>query len=270
MSRIIFKYDGIIDEIIGDAILAVFGAPEDHGNDPERAVACAIDMQNQLARLNREITAKGALPMEMGIGINTGEVIVGNIGSRERMKYGIVGDTVNRASRIESNSVGGQILIGQSTFDLVQDIVDAKAPGNMMMKGLKKPLVFYPVVAIKGGDYNQALDPRTTEETRVDINIPFTCWPIRDKKIIEIPVSGETLSMDEKNIYARMNEALPLYTDVKLKLDFCMEAHCFDAMYAKTTKVKGSKETAVTRFIITSMAEKDRTLLDKWRDQAAG
>jgi len=100
MSVIIHKYDGIIDEIIGDSILAIFGAPESHGNDPERAVACALEMQNALTPLNNEILTSGYPPLEMGIGINTGTVIVGNIGSELRMKYGIVGAAVNTAARI--------------------------------------------------------------------------------------------------------------------------------------------------------------------------
>jgi len=270
MSRIILRYDGIIDEIIGDAILAVFGAPEDHGNDPERAIACAIEMQNCLKNLNREITTQDTPPMEMGIGINTGQVIVGNIGSKERMKYGIVGDTVNRASRIESNSIGGQVLIGQSTFDLVKDMVQFSPPGNMMMKGLKKPLVFYPVIAVHSPDYHQKLLPMEKGETQVPIKIPFTCHTIRDKKVSPLSISGETRSMDKTNIYARIPVPLPPFTDVKLKLDFCIDAHCFDDIYAKTIEPATSGNDSKTRFSITAMEEKDKVLLDKWMDQATG
>jgi len=270
MSHIILKYDGIIDEIIGDAILAVFGAPEAHANDPERAVACALDMQNCLRDLNRELTAAGGPPMEMGIGINTGQVIVGNIGSRQRMKYGIVGDTVNRASRIESNSVGGQVLIGQSTFDLVKDMVTAQPPGNMMMKGLKKPLVFYPVTAIASPDYRRELIPPQKKPIRAPIKIPFTCHPIRDKKVSDIPISGETRSMDNKNIYGVTAIPLSPFTDVKLKLDFCIDAHCFDDIYAKTMDLQTDGENHQVRFSITAMEEKDKALLDRWMAQAEG
>ncbi|MCG8635461.1 MAG: adenylate/guanylate cyclase domain-containing protein [Desulfobacterales bacterium] len=268
MSKIILRYDGIIDEIIGDAILAVFGAPDSHGNDPERAVACAIEMQNCLADLNREITASGALPLEMGIGINTGQVIVGNIGSELRMKYGIVGDTVNRASRIESNSIGGQVLIGRTTFDLVKDYVTSLPPRNMMMKGLKKPLVFYSVTAINGPDFRVALSSSQNRGARIPIRIPFTCWTIQDKIISTIPITGETLSMDEKNIYAKTTVPVSPYTDVKLELDFCIDAHCFDEIYAKT--IEADPLGQHTRFSITAMREKDKALLAKWMNQATG
>ncbi|MCG8619971.1 MAG: adenylate/guanylate cyclase domain-containing protein, partial [Desulfobacterales bacterium] len=256
MSRIILKYDGIIDEIIGDAILAVFGAPESHGNDPERAIACAIEMQNCLNDLNRDIAASGFPPMEMGIGINTGQVIVGNIGSDVRMKYGIVGDTVNRASRIESNSIGGQVLIGRSTYTSVRDVITSLPPRNMMMKGLKKPLVFYSVTAIHSPDFNVSLTSDRHQSNRVPIRIPFVCRTIQNKQVSPIPISGETLSMDDKTIYARTATAVPPYTDVKLELDFCIDAHCFGDIYAKALEEDlNSGHTGQTRFSITAMGE---------------
>ena len=158
MSKVIIEYDGIIDEFIGDAILTVFGVPEEHDDDPRRAVACALAMQNELAELNNEITREGYPSLEMGIGINTGSVIVGNIGSEIRAKYGIVGAAVNMACRIESNTVGGEVLIGESTYRLVKELVTADPPHTVMMKGLKRPLVNYPVTAI-GPPYGIKLIP---------------------------------------------------------------------------------------------------------------
>ena len=106
MTQVIERYDGVIDEFIGDAILTVFGIPEEKTDDAERAVACALAMQQTLAELNREMVEDGLPMLEMGIGINTGPVVVGNLGSEARTKYGIVGAVVNIASRIESNTLG--------------------------------------------------------------------------------------------------------------------------------------------------------------------
>ena len=80
----------------------------------------------------------------MGIGINTGPVILGNIGSASRVKYGVVGAAVNTTSRIESNSLGGQVLLGEATYDLIKDAVQVEKPRTAMMKGISRPLVFYP------------------------------------------------------------------------------------------------------------------------------
>jgi len=112
MTEVIQTYGGMIDEFIGDAILVVFGVPEPMPDDAARAVACGMAMQKALMQLNNEIVKEDFPPLEMGIGINTGTVIAGNIGSEMRLKYGIVGAPVNIASRIESDSVGGQVLVG--------------------------------------------------------------------------------------------------------------------------------------------------------------
>ncbi len=269
MSKIILRYDGIIDEILGDAILAVFGAPETHGDDPERAIACAIEMQNCLETLNQEIIGSGYPALEMGIGINTGHVIVGNIGSELRMKYGIVGDAVNRASRIESNSIGGQVLIGKSTYTFVQGKVTAMPPKNIMMKGMKQPLVFYEISAIETPEYQVKLKASPVLNACLTIKLPFQCWTIQDKKVSPLPILGETLAMDLNSIYATTELPLEMFTDIKLKFDFCIEAHCFDDIYAKSMATQTEQNRSCTRFSITAMDEKDRDIIKKWMQEAS-
>jgi len=268
MSRIILKYDGIIDEIIGDAILAVFGAPENHGDDPERAIACALEMQNSLIKLNAENIQSGYPPLEMGIGINTGNVIVGNIGSELRMKYGIVGSTVNTAARIESNSIGGQVLIGESTFMHARAIITAESPRNIMMKGMKKPLVFYSISAIES-DYIVSLKASVSMDTGLSIRLPFQYWTInKDKKIDMIARLGETIKLDSNTIDAFISPALDPFTDIKLKFDFCIDAHCFEDIYVKTLSIETEENQKFNRLRITSMDRKDRAIIEKWMAQA--
>lgn len=268
MSKIILKYDGIIDEIIGDAILAVFGAPESHGDDPERAIACALEMQNSLIELNKEIIQSKYPPVEMGIGINTGNVIVGNIGSDLRMKYGIVGSTVNTAARIESNSIGGQVLIGEPTFKQVSEKIKAEPPRNIMMKGLKEPLVFYCVSAINS-KYSVSLKSPVTADSSLTIKLPFQCWTIRDKKVNTIPRFGETIRLNDNTMDAFISPALESFTDIKLKFDFCIDAHCFEDIYAKSLSIETGQTREFNRLSITSMDQKDRNIIKKWMAQAA-
>jgi class 3 adenylate cyclase len=268
MSKIILKYDGIIDEIQGDSILAVFGVPEKHETDPFRATACAIAMQNALDVLNNDFIREGHPPLDMGIGINTGSVVVGNIGSEVRMKYAVVGSTVNTASRIESNTVGGQILLGESTYDLVKETVTCDAPQAFMMKGIKKPLVVYSVKNI-GPPYNLELKLQETLETGVHMNLPFRCWKVEHKKIGDSAVSGETVMLSENLITASIVPGFDPLTDIKLVFDFCVEAHCFEDIYAKVLSVKEKDETFVHQLQITSIDPKDRGILDQWMKDAS-
>ena len=116
-------------------------------------------MQHALDGLNNTFIHEGHPPFEMGIGINTGSVVVGNIGSEVRMKYAVVGSAVNYAARIESNTVGGQVLIGESTYNLIKELLTCEAPQAFVMKGVKRPLVAYSVIKI-GPPYNLELKVR--------------------------------------------------------------------------------------------------------------
>ncbi len=268
MSKIILEYDGIIDEIQGDSILAVFGVPDKNETDPIRAAACAVTMQNALDELNHTFIREGHPPLEMGIGINTGSVVVGNIGSEVRMKYAVVGPAVNTAARIETNTVGGQVLIGESTYDLIKELVVCEAPQVFMMKGLRKPLVAYTVKQI-GPPYNLELKLRPVIETGVHMNLPFRCWKVLDKKIDDDEIPGETIMLSENAITAAIASSFEPLTDIKLNFDFCVEAHCFEDIYAKVLSVDEKDGIPVHQLQITSIVPKDRAILDQWMKYAS-
>lgn len=117
MAEIIMAHDGTVDEFIGDAILALFGAPVAKADDSARAIACALAMQAEMDAINARNIADGLPSIDIGIGINTGEVVAGNIGSKKRAKYGVVGHAVNVTSRIEDQTLPGEILVAKSTLD---------------------------------------------------------------------------------------------------------------------------------------------------------
>jgi len=148
MTKIILKYQGTIDEFIGDAILVLFGAPVLREDDAQRAVACALEMQLAMKEVNARNRAAGYPVVAQGIGINTGEAVVGNIGSEKRSKYGVVGRNVNLTARIESFTVGGQILISQSTKEDCRAELRIDDTIEIMPKGFTKPVSIYEVGGI--------------------------------------------------------------------------------------------------------------------------
>jgi class 3 adenylate cyclase len=128
MTDIIIAHGGTINEFIGDAIFAVYGAPVPHPDHAERAAASALAMQYAMAELNRASAARGWPHFEMGIGLNTGEAVVGNIGSEQRAKYAVVGAAVNLAARVEGCTVGGQIFLSPATYEQTRHLVEVAAP----------------------------------------------------------------------------------------------------------------------------------------------
>jgi class 3 adenylate cyclase len=145
MIDIIFQNEGTLDKFMGDAILAFFGAPISFGDDALRAVRAAIAMQRRLSELNQEWQKDGRPRVKMGIGISTGEVIVGNIGSEKRMEYTVIGQHVNYAQRIEglTKEIPYDILIGESTYNGVRDSVSAEPFGPLSIDGIRTPMTIY-------------------------------------------------------------------------------------------------------------------------------
>ncbi len=140
MVEVIQQCGGTIDEIIGDAILVLFGAPVSMQDDPRRAVLCALGMQKAMKAVNDQNLQNGWPPIEMGVALHTGEVVVGNIGSVKRSKYGVVGRTINTTARIESFTVGGQIIVSPTLMDCAGRGLVLGGEVEVHAKGMKEPL----------------------------------------------------------------------------------------------------------------------------------
>lgn len=145
MTDIIMAHQGTIDEFIGDAILAVFGAPRSCGEDADRAVRCALAMQAAMAGINERNRAEGLPELSTGIAINTGDVIAGNIGSERRSKYGFVGHPMNVTSRIEGQTAGGEILISDSTLSALTGHYRLTGSREIQVKGIEESILVHRV-----------------------------------------------------------------------------------------------------------------------------
>lgn len=121
MSQIILRHGGSIDKFMGDSIMALFGAPEAIENDIEAALRCAIEMQQAMQAINAVNHRLGMAPLFMGIGINTGEVVAGHLGSQYHSEYTVIGDEVNLTSRVEAHRLRGQILLSEKIYQQARD-----------------------------------------------------------------------------------------------------------------------------------------------------
>lgn len=137
--------EGMLDKFIGDAMMAIFGTPFPHDDDPDRAVRCAIDMMNKLRDFNADRKARGLMEIDIGIGLNTDTVVSGNIGSPKRMDYTVIGDGVNLAARLESGTkqYGAHILISEFTFKALKGTYRYRAMDHVVVKGKTEPVAIY-------------------------------------------------------------------------------------------------------------------------------
>ena len=153
MTEAVFVNEGTLDKYIGDCVMAIFGAPVAHPDDPLRAIKAALDMKQRVCRLKEEWCKKMKIPevesFEIGTGIHTGEVIAGNIGNINRMEYTVVSTAVNLASRLENTAEPGQILISRSTYELTKGLINAKELPPVNLKNISKPVEVYEVIDLK-------------------------------------------------------------------------------------------------------------------------
>jgi len=148
-ANCIFKYDGTLDKFIGDAAMAIFNAPlllEDH---PMRAVEAAWAMKEGSAALERKLIERFGFGVKFGLGIHTGPAVFGNIGSKSRMDYTAIGDTVNTTARLESNAKPGQIILSDAVYQVVKDRVKANSLGEIKVKGKEQGISIYELEGLK-------------------------------------------------------------------------------------------------------------------------
>lgn len=148
MTDIIMAHQGTIDEFIGDAILAVFGAPQRRDDDADRAVDCALAMQAAMDGINALNRAEGLPEIHTGIALNTGDVIAGNIGSERRSKYGFVGHPMNVTSRIEDRTAGGEILASDSTVQSLKGKFRTGTTREIEVKGINETIVVHQILGV--------------------------------------------------------------------------------------------------------------------------
>jgi adenylate cyclase len=156
VTDIVIRHGGHLNKFVGDEAMIVFGTPAPNPQHAEAAVRAALDIQAEIARINREMKT-GHVSFEVGIGINSGEIVAGNLGSPKRMEYTVIGDNVNVASRLTALAKGGEILISKQTFESIEDnsrltVIDR---GKVSVKGKKLEITIYNVMRLDEGKHEK-------------------------------------------------------------------------------------------------------------------
>src|SRR6185503_439473 len=145
MVETLFKYEGTLDKFMGDGIMALWGAPVAHPDDPLRCVSCALEQMEVLGRYNRKQLEIGQPPLAIGIGVHTGPVVAGYIGSSKALSYTVIGDTANTSARLCGAAGPGQILISASTLAQLGSRFDYQELPPLQLKGKEKPFRCYAI-----------------------------------------------------------------------------------------------------------------------------
>jgi PAS domain S-box-containing protein len=259
MVKVIKAYKGTIDEFIGDAILVLFGAPTWQEDDAERAVACAVAMQLAMVTVNEQNRQEELPEVEMGIGVHTGQVVVGNIGSAERTKYGVVGSHVNLTSRIQSYTTGGQILISETTRNEVGPILKIGKQIEIKAKGVEHPINLAEILGIEGP--HKLFLPQTAEVlVPLAQAISFKYAVVEGAHLSEGMFRGRLLKLSAKAAEARLENPVPKFSNLEIHLTGTEGQEIPGVLYGKIVEpVGGSRTDFYIRF--TSISPEIETFL---------
>ena len=257
MVDVIEANGGVIDEIIGDAILVMFGAPLPIQDHADKAVACALAMQLAMPKLNQRLQAKGGAELEMGIGIHTGRVVIGNIGSLRRTKYAAVGSNVNLTGRIESFTTGGQVLISETTRESVTAPLRIDGQYEVEPKGASHRLKLFEVGGV-GAPFNLALPTRSTAQFPLPQPVPVHFTVLEEKFVGRTVYPGTLVSVSDSEAVIEAELKLTPLSNLKIELKAAAGANPGGEIYAKVSSER-SAASGQTRIRFTSLSPEIKT-----------
>ncbi|WP_437948409.1 adenylate/guanylate cyclase domain-containing protein [Sorangium sp. So ce296] len=244
MARIIIARGGTIIEFIGDAILALFGAPFATGDDTRRAVACALEMQIAMDAVNEKNSAEGLPTLQMGIALNTGPVVVGNIGSEARTKYGVVGAQVNLTSRIESCTVGRQILIADTTRRAAGAGLLLGQSHALAVKGFSNRVLVHELLGLDNPE-RLYLPERRVEILALSSPLPVVCARLAGKRVEGEPQSAFILGLSPFGAVLRLHPRPAPFTNLQLHPSVALAEQLGGELHAKVIELDPRAEDVV-------------------------
>src|SRR5215470_11671005 len=263
MVEVILAYRGTIIEILGDGLLVLFGAPLSRDDDAERAVACALTMQLRMADINAPHRQGGLPDIEMGIGVHTGEVVVGNIGSQQRTKYGVVGSAMNLTGRIESYTTGGQILISPTTYAETAAVLTVSQQMTVAPQGVAAPITLYAISGI-GGAHPLCLPMQTETLVSLPQALEVRYTVLEGKFAGSTMYGGRVVKLAAKMAELHLDQPVAAFSNLKLHLLHPTGAVVLGELFAKVVETQPEDASRVV-VSFTSIPEAARTFLATMR-----
>lgn len=253
MSEIIVREGGMIDKLMGDSVMAIFSGP-DAVQAVRGALRCAVKMQLSMDALNRRCRSDGLPELYMGIGVNTGTVMAGNVGSALYSEYTVIGETVNLVSRIEAFCLRGQILASESTYLLADGYVRAGDAIEVYVKGKDQPVNLREVRAIPSLRHKVPLR-EIRRSVRVKADVPLK-YRLMNGKIVESRAyKGRAIDLGYFGFQIELSHAVRLHEELKLEIDLPLVSYQANDIYARVQRVRPAGNRTLANLEISSASE---------------
>jgi adenylate cyclase len=267
MSEIILRHGGSIDKFMGDSIMALFGAPDALPNDIEAALRCAVEMQTAMAGINAVNQELDMAPLYMGIGINTGEVIAGHLGSHHHSEYTVIGDEVNLASRVEAHSLRGQILLSEKIAVQAQDFIHVGNTNEVFVKGKKSVVRMVELLGVTRAPAVQVPSVDIRKGPRVEVDMPLSFQLLEGKSVLPEKIPGRIVDISYGGMYVLSQTQLPHFCDIKMMLSLSLLVQEHADVYGKVLRMTAVADGFEYRIEFTSIDVQAQHALKEFVDR---
>ena len=267
MCEIIYRYGGMVDKFMGDSIMALFGIPKARPDDLERAIACAVEMQTSMLEVNARNTERGHPRLFMGIGINTGPVIAGTLGSELHNEYTVIGDAVNLASRIEAFSLRGQILLSEQSYAQAREFIDCSPANRVLMKGKQLPVMLHELFSTRRPRYMEVPRVEARKSPRISVDFPMRFRLLEKDHVIQDSYEGTAIDLSYHGLQARLPIELEAMSDLRIELSTSLMNTQSNHIYAKVLRTQPGDKEWLSRMEFTGIDDLGQQAIKQYIDQ---
>jgi len=266
MSEIIQKYNGVIDKFMGDSIMVLFGVPNSFDDDLERTLSCAIEMQLAMEDINKINESLDMPSLYMGIGINTGEVVAGSLGSEFHNEYTVIGNEVNLVSRLEAHTLRGQILLSENTYKIAKEYIEVGDVNEVQVKGRQDAVKMYDLLSISRPCKLQVPCREIRKSPRVSVNMPLVFYCMAGKTILPHEYSGRIVDVSYSGVFTIMPICLAMHDEVKIEFSTSLMNQRTRDVYARVVRVSQFEDEYKCHLEFTSIDKDSKRDLKNYVD----
>ena len=266
MSTIIDRHGGVIDKFMGDSIMVLFGAKEGEETDLRATIQCAIEMQIAMNDINQISENLGLSKLYMGIGINTGEVVAGTLGSDIHREYTVIGDEVNLASRLEAQSLRGQVLLSDNSYELAKDFIDIGTVNEVFVKGKTKPVKMYELMAINQPERLEVPQREIRTSPRIAVDIPLTFYSMDEKTVNDDARTARVIDISYGGLFILTKNPIETFSELKMNVSLSLMGQGSSEIYARVLNCRKVNDGYESNVEFTSLDDEARLSIKSFVD----
>lgn len=267
MTALIHAHGGFVDKFLGDGVMALFGAPHTCHDHLQQALLCAARMQQAMVRINTENARLGLPEVHAGIGINTGEVMVGSFGPDDHREYTAIGDEVNFAARVESFSLRGQVLLSENSYRGARDSIEVGAMRRLQVKGRRGPVTLYEMLAVTGSERVEVPRVELRNSPRVEVELPLHFHRVDGKEVLQETHAGSIRNLGYDGMLAQLELELPTLSEINFRVNSDFATDVSGELYARALHTRPVANRFEISFAFTTSGTTGHEAVRRYVDQ---